>query len=90
MSSTNSQGSEPNRGALQQPGWSTRSDDRAERRSDAQAAAGGGRLAALRIGGFFVATWASAAVLYFGRHSVAFIALSGVVALGGFDLFRPD
>lgn len=44
----------------------------------------------LRIGAFCAATWAAAAVLYFGRHSVALIVLSGVVALGGFDLFRPD
>jgi len=42
-----------------------------------------------RIGAFFLATWLSAAILYFGQHSMALIALSGVVALGGFDLLRP-
>lgn len=43
-----------------------------------------------RIGAFCAASWLAAAVLYFGRHSVALIVLSGVVALGGFDLFRPE
>lgn len=43
-----------------------------------------------RIGAFCAASWSAAAVLYFGRHSVALIVLSGVVALGGFDLFRPE
>lgn len=89
MSGTNSRGSERTRGPLQQSGWS-RSADRTERRSEVQAAAGGSRFAALRIAAFFAATWGSAAVLYFGRHSIAYMALSGVVALGGFDLFRPD
>lgn len=43
-----------------------------------------------RIGAFCAASWSAAAVLYFGRHSVALIVLSGVVALGGYDLFRPE
>jgi hypothetical protein len=43
----------------------------------------------LRIGIFVAATWAAAAILYFGRHSVPMIALSGVVALAGFDLAKP-
>ena len=42
-----------------------------------------------RIGAFCVASWLAAAILYFGQHSVAMIALSGVVAFGGFDLLRP-
>jgi hypothetical protein len=42
-----------------------------------------------QIGAFFAASWAAAAMLYLGRHSVPMIALSGVVALAGFDLFRP-
>jgi hypothetical protein len=42
-----------------------------------------------RIGAFFISTWLAAAILYFGQHSMALIALSGVVALGGFDLLRP-
>ncbi len=37
----------------------------------------------------YLAAW-SAALLYFGRHSAALIALSGVLALAGFDLLRPD
>ena len=42
-----------------------------------------------RIGAFFIATWSAAAMLYLGRHSVPLMALSGVIALGSFDLFRP-
>lgn len=42
-----------------------------------------------RIAAFTLATWSAAAILYFGQHSVALIALSGVVVLGGFDLLRP-
>jgi len=42
-----------------------------------------------RIAAFSLATWSAAAILYFGQHSVALIALSGVVVLGGFDLLRP-
>jgi len=42
-----------------------------------------------RIGAFCVASWLAAAILYFGQHSVAMIALSGMVAFGGFDLLRP-
>ncbi|SAK74970.1 membrane protein [Caballeronia pedi] len=39
---------------------------------------------------FCLAAWSAAALLYFGRHSAALIALSGVIALAGFDLLRPD
>ncbi|MGF6243598.1 hypothetical protein SAMN05444165_0056 [Paraburkholderia phenazinium] len=42
-----------------------------------------------RIAAFSLATWSAAAILYFGQHSVALIALSGVVVLGGFDMLRP-
>ena len=42
-----------------------------------------------RIGAFCITTWLAAAILYFGQHSVAMIALSGVVVFGGFDLLRP-
>jgi hypothetical protein len=42
-----------------------------------------------RIAAFSLATWSAAAILYFGQHLVALIALSGVVVLGGFDLLRP-
>jgi len=42
-----------------------------------------------RIGAFCVTSWLAAAILYFGQHSVAMIALSGVVASSGFDLLRP-
>ena len=48
-----------------------------------------GRLIMKRIAAFAIATWSAAAILYFGQHSVALIALSGVVVLGGFDLLRP-
>lgn len=42
-----------------------------------------------RIGAFCITTWLAVAILYFGQHSVAMIALSGVVVFGGFDLLRP-
>jgi len=42
-----------------------------------------------RIAAFAASCWSAAGLLYFGQHSVALIALSGVVALAGFDLFRP-
>ncbi|WP_179894853.1 hypothetical protein [Burkholderia sp. JKS000303] len=42
-----------------------------------------------RIGAFCLTTWLAAAILYFGQHSVAMIALSGVVVFGGFDVLRP-
>ncbi|WP_063534569.1 hypothetical protein [Burkholderia sp. MSMB1589WGS] len=42
-----------------------------------------------RIGAFFIATWAAAAMLYLGRHSVPMMAMSGVVALASLDLLRP-
>lgn len=41
------------------------------------------------IAAFSVATWSAAALLYFGQHSVSLIVLSGVIALGSFDLLRP-
>ncbi|MGF6904932.1 hypothetical protein [Paraburkholderia phytofirmans] len=41
------------------------------------------------IAAFSAATWSAAAILYFGQHSVSLIVLSGIVALAGFDLFRP-
>jgi hypothetical protein len=47
------------------------------------------RLIMKRIAAFSLATWTAAAILYFGQHSVAMIALSGVVVLGGFDMLRP-
>ena len=46
--------------------------------------------AMVRIGALCGASWLAAAVLYFGRHSVVLMALSGVIALAGFDLVRPD
>ena len=42
-----------------------------------------------RMGAFFISTWLAAAILFLGRHSVPMIALSGVVAFAGLDLFRP-
>ncbi|MFX1736163.1 hypothetical protein PXJ20_05990 [Paraburkholderia sp. A1RI_3L] len=42
-----------------------------------------------RIGAFFVASWLAAATLYLGRHSVPFMALSGVIVFAGLDLLRP-
>jgi len=42
-----------------------------------------------RIAAFAATCWSAAGLLYFGRHPVARVALSGVVALAGFDLFRP-
>ena len=42
-----------------------------------------------RIAAFCLTTWSAAALLYFGQHSVALIALSGVVVFGGYDLLRP-
>jgi hypothetical protein len=43
-----------------------------------------------RLAGLCLAAWSAAALLYFGRHSVALIVLSGVVMLAGFDLVRPE
>ncbi|KND57266.1 hypothetical protein BVER_02696 [Candidatus Burkholderia verschuerenii] len=43
-----------------------------------------------RFSALCLTAWSAAALLYFGRHSAAFIALSGVVMLAGFDLVRPD
>lgn len=40
-------------------------------------------------GCFFAASWAAAALLYFGQHSLPLTVLSGVVVLAGFDLLRP-
>lgn len=42
-----------------------------------------------QIAAFAAATWSAAGLLYFGQHSVALIAVSGVVVLAGFDLLRP-
>jgi hypothetical protein len=42
-----------------------------------------------RMGAFFISTWLAAAILFLGRHSVPMIALSGVVAFAGLDIFRP-
>ncbi|MGX0939998.1 hypothetical protein SGO26_18725 [Cupriavidus metallidurans] len=38
---------------------------------------------------FCATTWAAAAVLILGQGSMATDALSGVIALAGFDLLRP-
>ncbi|SAK68671.1 hypothetical protein [Caballeronia ptereochthonis] len=43
-----------------------------------------------RFAGLCLAAWSAAALLYFGRHSTALIVLSGVLALAGFDLVRPE
>jgi hypothetical protein len=43
-----------------------------------------------RFASLCLAAWSAAALLYFGRHSAALIALSGVLMLAGFDLVRPD
>jgi hypothetical protein len=43
-----------------------------------------------RFAALCVTAWSAAALLYFGRHSVSLIALSGVLMLAGFDLLRPD
>ncbi|MGF6288222.1 hypothetical protein [Paraburkholderia youngii] len=41
------------------------------------------------IAAFAATCWSAAGLLYVGQHSVALIALSGVVAFAGFDLLRP-
>lgn len=38
---------------------------------------------------FCAATWTAAAILILGNGSMAMDALSGVVALAGYDLLRP-
>ncbi|KIG05702.1 hypothetical protein BurMR1_0787 [Burkholderia sp. MR1] len=43
-----------------------------------------------RFAALCLTVWSAAALLYFGRHSTAFIVLSGVLALAGFDLLRPE
>jgi hypothetical protein len=43
-----------------------------------------------RFAALCLTAWSAAALLYFGRHSAAFIVLSGVLVLAGFDLLRPD
>jgi hypothetical protein len=43
-----------------------------------------------RFAALCLSAWSAAALLYFGRHSAALIALSGVVMLAGFDMIRPD
>jgi hypothetical protein len=42
-----------------------------------------------RIAAFCLTTWSAAALLYFGQHSVALIAVAGVIVFGGYDLLRP-
>lgn len=42
-----------------------------------------------RLLAYCLVTWLAAAVLILGGDSPAMIALSGVIALGGFDLLRP-
>ena len=42
-----------------------------------------------RLAVFTLASWSAAALLYFGQHSVALMAVTGVVVLAGFDLLRP-
>ncbi|RQH06586.1 hypothetical protein [Paraburkholderia dinghuensis] len=42
-----------------------------------------------RIGAFCICTWLAAAILFLGQHSVPMIAVSGVVAFAGLDIFRP-
>ncbi|WP_281291359.1 hypothetical protein [Paraburkholderia panacisoli] len=42
-----------------------------------------------RIAAFALTSWSAAGLLYVGQHSVALIALSGIVVLAAFDLLRP-
>jgi hypothetical protein len=42
-----------------------------------------------RLAVFSLASWSAAALLYFGQHSVALIAVTGVVVLASYDLLRP-
>lgn len=70
--------------------WQSRRADGAGRDRSGVVEKASDTFALARIGAFCAASWSAAAVLYFGRHSVALIVLSGVVALGGFDLFRPE
>ncbi|HVW52293.1 MAG TPA: hypothetical protein VHC91_18220 [Trinickia sp.] len=77
-----------NGASVARAGWAVQPAARNERRRGGPPESG--RMAALRIGAFFAATWLAAAVLYFGRHSVALIVVSGVVALGGLDVMRPE
>ncbi|MEC5409744.1 hypothetical protein VOM14_29850 [Paraburkholderia sp. MPAMCS5] len=42
-----------------------------------------------RVAVFTLASWSAAALLYFGQHSVALIAVTGVIVLASFDLLRP-
>ncbi|MDG0026290.1 hypothetical protein [Trinickia sp. Y13] len=79
-----------NGASVARAGWAVQPAARNEGRRGGPAAPDGGRMAALRIGAFFAASWLAAAVLYFGRHSVALIVVSGVVALGGLDVMRPE
>ncbi len=77
-----------NGASVARAGWAVQPAARNERRRGGPPESG--RMAALRIGAFFAASWLAAAVLYFGRHSVALIVVSGVVALGGLDVMRPE
>ena len=42
-----------------------------------------------RIAAFTATLWAAAALLYYGQHSVAIMAVTAVIVLGGLDLFVP-
>ena len=42
-----------------------------------------------RLAVFTLAAWSAAALLYFGQHSVALMAVTGGVVLASFDLLRP-
>ncbi|MGY6124441.1 hypothetical protein ACW9YV_02820 [Paraburkholderia strydomiana] len=42
-----------------------------------------------KLAAFTFASWSAAALLYFGQHSVALIAVTGVLVLASFDLLRP-
>ena len=43
-----------------------------------------------RIAAFTATLWSAAALLYFGQHSVAIMAVTAVVVLGSLDLFVPS
>lgn len=70
--------------------WGTDAENRPKRAHGDSVAAKARDYAMVRIGALCGASWMAAAVLYFGRHSLALMALSGVIALAGFDLARPE
>ncbi|WP_420991788.1 hypothetical protein ACKI2N_026485 [Cupriavidus sp. 30B13] len=39
-----------------------------------------------RFAAFATASWSAAALVYFGQHSTAMLALSAIVALAGLDI----